>query len=85
MKDLWHSGITVGTQLQFASEHCRCLYRVLWIDQVYEATLFIHLAMALLSGVYTSLRNPIGVILVLLALVVMPFAVFVLSLDVDGQ
>jgi len=41
--------------------------------------------MALSSGFSTTLSNPIGIRLVLLALVVMPATELVLPLDVDGH
>jgi hypothetical protein len=41
--------------------------------------------MALPSGFSTTLGNPISIRLVLLGLVVMPVAVLVLPLDVDGH
>jgi len=41
--------------------------------------------MALPSGFSTTLSDPIGILLVLLALVVMPVAVWVLPFDVDGH
>jgi hypothetical protein len=45
----------------------------------------IYKAMALASGFSTTLSNPIGIRLVLLALVVVPVAVLVLPFDVDGH
>jgi hypothetical protein len=54
-------------------------------DQIYQASIAIHKAMALPRGFGTMLSNPIGIRLVLLALVVMPVAVLVLPLDVDGH
>ena len=55
------------------------------INQIQQVPIAIHQAMALPSGLSTALSNPIGIRLVLLALVVMPVAVLVLPFNVDGH